>query len=778
MNDLGLEDAGQATEGVVDQSIPKHDGAPTVTQEHKSQNETHDHAHDSPNLAEKIPPDKSRIQFPGKRRKHRHHGHKKQNYDEQDEEESSIYQPTLWWFMSTVFPLTAGTFGPVANLFSVCALVSNWRVGAFDRGHIKDPKWVTTLNACSLFLAIIANLALLFNFARRIRYSIAQPITIILWYISSIFLAVAIGILYQEKRHARDKSLIVFTQSYFYALISSVLHFGLSTLLLISTLGSYVFHAYPPSFSTLTAPQRTLMLQTISFSVYLTIGGAVFSAIEGWEFVDGLYWADYTLLTIGLGTDFPLTKTLARMLLIPYAAIGITLIGLVVTSVRGLVLERVKTRVVRRRLGKERERWKEDIQERRRIIAQREMSVQSDESSRPPSSKRSFFRMKSLRHVPAELQKHATRAVEEGRPPPWHRSEFELMRFLEARSKNVEKYTSLGVSFMLVLIIWFFGSVIFWICERKHGGWTYPISIYFTYTTLLTIGYGDFFPTSPSGKPFFIIWSLVAVPAMTVLISNMGDTVVGWVQDATVWACRWTILPEGPALKRTARREKHKIRRVGLKPGNRKEPGDGLSLPPKALSRGSDDVSTSSSSKPLNRNMEDGLPRPFQSYSLPHTTHEPPKTPVLDNRGADTSLEQDIEHIGSNVAHFEEEEGRRDSLAARLAREISILAKDLDVKPPKMYAWEDWVRWLDILGEMETPDGDTIIKESEKAPAGEGVVGASALSALGDTVVAIPHAHVTSTASGSGNADVEWRWTWLSDHGPLFSRLTETEWNY
>ena len=211
------------------------------------------------------------------------------------------------------------------------------------------------------------------------------------------------------------------------------------------------------------------MLQTISFSLYLTVGAVVFSEIEGWEFVDGLYWADYTLLTIGLGTDFPLTKTLARMLLIPYAAIGITLIGLVVTSVRALVLERVKTKVVRRRLGKERERWKENIQERRRLAAWREMSLQSNESSQPPSINRSIFRVKSLYRFPQELEKHTAQVVGEGRQPPWHRAEFELMRFLEARSKNVEKYTSLGVSFLVILIVWFFGSVIFWICEHVCG---------------------------------------------------------------------------------------------------------------------------------------------------------------------------------------------------------------------------------------------------------------------------------------------------------------------
>jgi hypothetical protein len=44
---------------------------------------------------------------------------------------------------------------------------------------------LTGLNATSLFLALVANLVLMFNFARRIRYALAQPITIILWYVRS-----------------------------------------------------------------------------------------------------------------------------------------------------------------------------------------------------------------------------------------------------------------------------------------------------------------------------------------------------------------------------------------------------------------------------------------------------------------------------------------------------------------------------------------------------------------------------------------------------------------
>lgn len=113
-----------------------------------------------------------------------------------------------WWFTSTAFPLIAGTFGPLATLMSVCALVQSWIVTVPGGGSLEteqrvpDPKWyvspqpisaayrenaneilrLTAINAVSLLFAIAANLLLLLNFAHRVRYAIAQPLTIIFWY--------------------------------------------------------------------------------------------------------------------------------------------------------------------------------------------------------------------------------------------------------------------------------------------------------------------------------------------------------------------------------------------------------------------------------------------------------------------------------------------------------------------------------------------------------------------------------------------------------------------
>jgi potassium channel subfamily K len=55
-----------------------------------------------------------------------------------DEEETNSPAPATWGYASTVFPLLAGTFGPMANAFSICALVENWTVEESNAEHDLD----------------------------------------------------------------------------------------------------------------------------------------------------------------------------------------------------------------------------------------------------------------------------------------------------------------------------------------------------------------------------------------------------------------------------------------------------------------------------------------------------------------------------------------------------------------------------------------------------------------------------------------------------------------
>ena len=98
------------------------------------------------------------------------------------------------------------------------------------------------------------------------------------------------------------------------------------------------------------------MLQTICFLAYLLLGALVYSKIEGWKFLDALYWADFTLLTIGIGDDYTPATHLGRALLFPFAIGGIVYLGLVIGSIRSLVLDRTKKKLGARMTEKVRRR--------------------------------------------------------------------------------------------------------------------------------------------------------------------------------------------------------------------------------------------------------------------------------------------------------------------------------------------------------------------------------------------------------------------------------------
>jgi len=54
-----------------------------------------------------------------------------------------------------------------------------------------------------------------------------------------------------------------------------------------------------------------------------------------------------------------------------------------------------------------------------------------------------------------------------------------------------------------ISVLWPAGAAIFQAAEYGQN-WPYFGSLYFSYTSLLTIGYGDFYPQSDSEKPFFV----------------------------------------------------------------------------------------------------------------------------------------------------------------------------------------------------------------------------------------------------------------------------------
>ncbi|PSR79461.1 hypothetical protein BD289DRAFT_94400 [Coniella lustricola] len=448
--------------------------------------------------------------------------------------------PSRYWFASSAFPMIAGTLGPVASAFSVCALVRPWRqflapgTSIDTATFINDPIWLIVINAIQLALALVANIILLLNMARKIRWTVAQPITIVAWYISSLCLialtATAAGPLIEQPEVD-----YIWSGAFYYGLYAAVLYFFCSTLMVVTLYGATKGY-YSKDFQ-LTTSQRTLMLQTIMFLVYLLVGALVFSRIEGWAYLDGVYWADVTLFTVGFG-DFYCETPLGRALLMPYALIGIISLGLVVGSIRSLVLERGRRQLSARMLEKNRKhalkrmirRGKDDI-----------LTPVTDEHYNKDNI--SDTRSRTTSGGLTELERR--------------QKEFELMRKIQARSERSRRWMAMGVSTIVWLILWLVGAAIFQQCEIKYQEWSYFTGFYFAFVSLTTIGYGDITPVSPAGKSFFVFWSLMALPTMTVLISNAGDTIVKLIREWTDWLGTITVLPNeggiGKELKLVAR---------------------------------------------------------------------------------------------------------------------------------------------------------------------------------------------------------------------------------
>ena len=266
-------------------------------------------------------------------------------------------EPQDWWFCSTAIPLIAATTGPLANVMSIVALVTSWRndyhpdfpgVDSKSTGF-DDPKWCLGLNGASLACGFIGNIFLLFNFTRRVRYIIALPVTIVLWYCATgILMGITISM---NEFVPPQRPGQTYSQGFWHAVIAAVLYLVSSMILMLNMLGYFLGH-YPQHFE-LSDDQRNLILQTMMFFIWLAGGAGVFAKVEGWSFADSLYFCDVTVLTVGFG-DFHPAKDVGRGLVFPYSVGGIIILGLMVSSIRSFAQELGSTHVVKSHVEKQR----------------------------------------------------------------------------------------------------------------------------------------------------------------------------------------------------------------------------------------------------------------------------------------------------------------------------------------------------------------------------------------------------------------------------------------
>ncbi|KFY50971.1 hypothetical protein V496_09051 [Pseudogymnoascus sp. VKM F-4515 (FW-2607)] len=652
--------------------------------------------------------------------------------------------PQSWWFASTAIPLLAATIGPLANLLSIAGLVSKWKVdlpnngklpeGADDNGvTIPDPQWELILNGLSLAFGFIGNFFLLCNFTRRVRYIIALPATVIMWFLSSailISIIVAMSIVNPPIRPGQTWS-----QGFWHAVIACVLYnlgFGM---LLINMVG-YLLGKYPQNFY-LTDYQRTLILQTMMFFLWLGGGAGIFSAVCDFSFSNALYFCDVTILTVGFGDIVP-TNNVGRGIVIPYSVLGIVFLGLVINSVhkfakglsRNKVVkahrERVRADTVSRSVTNDDQLWDRlglpppehqdgnhrphsarsqlsesiaqygelDISGRVVTFTPKDgVTTSTSHGHRKRHLKSATSKMPGPLNGPGKIFKNGPETLVERHQRLLYlkdeKDRFEAMRDVQKNTKRFKQYYKLSMSILAFAILWSMGAVIFWIAEDREQGMSYFESLYFCYVSLLTIGYGDFSPKSNAGKAFFVFWSLVAVPIVTTLISDMSDTVISGINSWTNTLADWTIMPRAGVVREFV--ESHPRLKTWLQQRHQK------------------------------KKEEERLKRGF----------------VVQNEDEEIGevAADDVEN--PTIDKFIHEGMSSHEILRRLALAIKKAAQDMQVTPPKRYSYEEWAEFTRLI--RFTAESREQLKEEEEE---KGFI----------------------------------NWDWIGEDSPMLSDMPEPEW--
>lgn len=310
-------------------------------------------------------------------------------------------------------------------------------------------------------------------------------------------------------------------------------------MLSINLLG-YLLGHYPQHFA-LSNSQRTLILQTTAFAIWLIVGAAIFQKLIGISFSDALYFSEITVLTLGFG-DILAKSPVARGIVFPYAVLGIVMLGLIIGSMNQFFGEIENDNVVRKKVDRKRQALVDASPplENDHTRHQNYTYTETPETAPRPQRKKSSSHasLSSLSRNPFSQQKKSTTAEGKDR--------FHAMRVIQKEVDSFRQWFTLVQCLISFAIVWTIGALVFSTLQPEL---TYFDALYFNFVCLLSIGYGDITPNTNSARAFFVLWALIAVPTMTTLISVMSDTIIAAFQRATNMLAGWSNLTKSP-LKR------------------------------------------------------------------------------------------------------------------------------------------------------------------------------------------------------------------------------------
>ncbi|ODV83916.1 hypothetical protein CANARDRAFT_29635 [[Candida] arabinofermentans NRRL YB-2248] len=372
----------------------------------------------------------------------------------------------VWWFaISSYFPLICGCLGPLANMLSIAAVVCRWKEEKGSGDTENDEAWCYAVNSISMFCGIISNISLLLNFRKKLRYNISQVISLSGWLIATILL-LGLLVAYHIEFMKHEKYLkYEYSFGFWFAVFTVILNFSTFVLLCMNELG-FLLKKYPPVFN-IDAVQKTLMTQSIFFVAWCLGGAGMFTALLNINFGNALYFAEVTILTIGLGDYVPSSQT-AQSLTLIWCIVGLVMFGLIISTITELVLYSSSSTFYWHRVQ--------------------------------------FYRNEILNGL---IKKEKTIDSRES---------FDLMKEANRKAAWREKLAGFASIFVTWLIFWLLGAMVFTLFE----GWSYHLSCYFSFLCFVTIGYGVPAPATAGGKSFFCLWAIAAIPIMTIFVSSLS----------------------------------------------------------------------------------------------------------------------------------------------------------------------------------------------------------------------------------------------------------------
>ncbi|KAL1411067.1 Potassium channel [Vanrija albida] len=351
-------------------------------------------------------------------------------------------------------PLIAAIAAPMSTLMDIPALSQHWY--SYYGVKQRDPTTCLILSAVGLFFNVLANVLLIVRFSatKKSFWRWGVKLSLACWIIKTTFAVVNLLVFGAGKRNGPG---FQYDQGFWCAVVSCII----SGIIAVCLLLHYVLVFGRPEYDLeeIRLQGRKFMLSVTTFIGLIGIQALVFNFIEGWGYLNSIYFSVQSALTVGYGDLVP-TKAVGKVLIFPFAVLTISLLANEVSTIIDFIQNRAQDK---------RDGWRKNYA----------VAMHKEALARQP---------------------YATLI-----------DEMSLIHQINLHQETMVQLYDLFWSGFTLAAFWLIGAVIFHFLED----WGYGNTLYALMITCLTIGFGDYTPVTPAGRVVWIIYALMAVPIVT-----------------------------------------------------------------------------------------------------------------------------------------------------------------------------------------------------------------------------------------------------------------------